>query len=341
MAIWAGGTTINTTEMAMVVNKVYNKKAINIAKRKNGLLYAIYGKDESGSIPLDQADKFVRMGQVNGHNFEVRLVGALPSPAGVTDGANELATVNLSSNYDSAAFGGSEFAIAHYTWTEPLPHHQLYRYVGDEAKTAGYLQEVFDRVMSGYENVIGNAINGSSAPARDQIGGWAYAVATDNTYGGIDRTDSANASFRGNVRAASGGTLTLPLVRSAQNDCIIGGGNPEIGLGDQTVYELLQQKIEPYSQITYDKSGWTRFGGVFFEYAGTKWILDQRAPSNTLGILDPSTFVFIYKNMGLTNAAAIMPDPSRAAAHVMPTEIWCQLVCVKPNSNAKITGVTS
>jgi hypothetical protein len=349
MAIWAGGTTINSNELAMVFNRVYNKQAINIAKRRNALLYSIFGEDESGSIPLDAADKFNRDAVITGHKVEVRLVGTLPAPAYIADGSAELATVTLSSNYDSTAFGAAEFDLAHLQWTEPIPNHELYRFAGDEAKTASYLQEIFNRVMAGYEKKIGDDLNAQNAPARGAIGGWQYAVSDGVTsgessfavYGGVDRSDSANSNYRASVRVPSGGTLTLAGIRQAQDDVYIGGGTPRLGLCEQTVYELVQSKIESFTEIIQDNSGWTKFGGTFFSYAGTKFVLDQRSNAGVLGILDPSSFVFIYKNQGLTGPNAILPDPSRAAAHVMPTEVWCQLVCTKPNSNAKITGITS
>ena len=336
MGLWAGGTSVNSTATAMVFNQLFNKKALSIVRKKNGLLYAALGKEEPLSMP-NEGTKFRGEKKITGLKVEVKLHGKLKTISTVSDGANEVATATLS--VDGAEWGGAEFDLAHYADNHAIPMSQMDRFAGDESKTLDFISEVFEHLMLSYENTLGTALHTSSAPSRTVFGGWEYAVADDNTYGGIDRTDSANADFRAGYLNASTGALTLAKIATAQNTIVGNGGTPDVGVCGIAIYGKLQQLVQSYTHIVGDKD-WDAFGGTWVRYGPTRFILDQRTSSGVMGILDSSSWV-LYRNDGNFTRSGIVVDPSRVATYVLPWGSWAQLICLKPNSNAKLSGIDS
>ena len=321
----------------MVFNQVFNKSALSMVRKKNGLLYAILGKSEPGSTPMS-GTTFKGEKKITGNKIEVKLHGKLYAIPTVADGSAEIASVTP--QYDSATWGGAEFDLCHYASTYAIPHSELYRFAGDEAKTMSYLDEVFRHIMLSYEDTLGTGIHGTNAPARTTLGSWVYAVddgSTYDVYGGISRADSANADFRGGYVNTAVGGLTLAKIRTGQNSCVVNGGSPSVGVCGTAVYGKIQSLIEGMTQADNDPE-WNQFGGQYVNYGGIKFVLDQRAPSATLGLLDPSSFVLYRKDINFTQSGIVV-DPSKVATSVLPWESFVQLICIKPNSNAKMSGI--
>ena len=328
----------------MVFNQLANRKAFHITRRKNGFLYAVLGKEEEHSTP-GAGEGFKRLKKVTGNKIEVKVLGKTPSPSTIADGSAEIATVSLSDRNDD--FGAQEFALAHYTYTHPIPHSAMDRFAGQEAKTLGYLDDIFGEIMLGYEQVWGSALGltgASAAPSRTVLGGWPFAIAgtdpsvpTWASYGTINRADSANADFRGQTYNI--GDLTLAKIRNAQNDIAIYGGDASFGCSGATVFGKVQSLVENMTVVDYDEV-WSKFGGRYVRYAGTSFTLDNYAPANALGLFTPSSWG-LWKNDSLPlTKTGVINDPSRVATYVVQTGVWIQLICMQPNQNAYLYGIT-
>src|SRR2546423_2154728 len=120
--LWTG-TSINSTETAMVFNQLFNRKAIAMVRKKNGLLYAILGKSENGSTP-ELGPKYPGEKKITGHQIEVKLLGKLKTIATVADGvATEGATATLTNSADY--WGAAVFDLAHYKDAHGLPESEI------------------------------------------------------------------------------------------------------------------------------------------------------------------------------------------------------------------------
>lgn len=346
--LWTG-TSINSTETAMVFNQLWNLTAVEMVRKKNGFLYAILGKMENGATPLDGVS-FQRMQKVTGKNIEVKLLGKLKSIPTVADGSAEFTAATPTNTQDY--WGAAEFSLAHFKDVHALPESEIDRFAGDELKTSNYLDQVFRMLVLSLEDTWGSSsssyggIHDTKAPSRTVLGGWQYAVSDGTTsgessyatYGTIDRSDSGNADFRSTV-TGSVGDLTLAKVQTLQNTIIGKGGMPNIGIAHTTPYTKIQQLVQGYTHVTYEED-WARFGGTWCEFSGIKFILDQRAPSSVLGLIDPETWVWYQRDIDFTKAG-VVHVPTYVGSYVLNWGAWVQDICVRPASNGKLTGITS
>ncbi len=331
MAIWAG-SSINSNETAMVFNKLHNKSAVPIIVKRNATWYAMMNKSVEGKRG---GMKINRNPSTTGKKIEIRLLGALPTPASISRGSTELTAATIS--YNSAYYGGLEVDYALYGLVEGVPASELERFRGDEAKTLSYLDDVYKRVMYAYEKVYGDAFQANTAPSSTALGGWPYWVDDSNTVGTLDRSDSGNADFRG-VVAATFGDTTVAKIQAQRNTARANNGNPDLMVMGTTLYSKYQQVIQPYSQATYSASG-AEWGADDFTFAGMRGVLDQRTASGYIGLLDSETWTLYGRPDGMTRDG-ITSQPLLNSGYVMNTYMFLQVVCEKPNSNVKITGAS-
>lgn len=337
MALWAG-SSINSTETAMVFNKIYDKKFVNVLRKKNAFYFAVTRQKDINQEPMSNAD-WKGIKNVTGQKVEVGILGRSIDPAYVADGADELAAVTLSSNYYSNAYGAMEFAVSHLTWTHPIPASQLDRYQGNELKTADFLESEFERIVQGYNSKFGTEFNTSQAPARNAIGGWPYAIDTANTYGTIDRSDSANADMRG-LEYTSIGDLTLGDIAQAQIDITLNGGDAKFATAGGTVFGIIRRLLENQTQAIFgDDERWNKFGGQWCWYAGTVFAADNYAPSQAIGMFTPNTWCVVMRKQPFTKGG-VQEDITKVDAYVVKTKAWIQLICTKCNENAYLQGIT-
>lgn len=335
MALWQG-SSINSNETAKVFNQLYNRKSLAMVVKLNAMLYAMYGKDDKvnpGGFGVGKSSK------ITGKKIEVGLMGKLPSPAGITDGAAEYATAAV--NYDSAIFGAAEFSLAHYGLTQAVPESEALRFKGEEAKTADYIGDIHDYLIRGYENVFGTALHlndtTNGVPTRSVFASWIAAVDDANTYGTLDRSDAANADFRGIVSASFGDT-TLGKLQLLINQASTNMGKTNLGVEGTTLFTKIQQLVQPYSIATYSQDT-AMFGSGHVTFAGVKHILDQRAPTGVIGLLDTNWWELIQNDEPFTSTGLVY-DFTKVASYIINTRVWLQNLCVKPNAQVKITGAT-
>jgi hypothetical protein len=100
------------------------------------------------------------------------------------------------------------------------------------------------RNLTNGATALSSLINGqlyTGSGSGGQIVGLATALRDDNTYGGIDRTDSANALFRATVRDAAGDPLTLAMARNMISTRIYNasGEQPDFAFCSSETFEYL------------------------------------------------------------------------------------------------------
>jgi hypothetical protein len=335
MALWAG-TSLNTNELASVVNQIFGVKGISMVTKRNGLLYKVLGKQTMTEGKYGPEVKFERLNKITGKAVEVPLIGASRTISTVANGSGEFDSITPS--YDADAFGAFEVKLAHYADSQGIPGSEYERFKGKEAKTLDYIGDrIMPYLIESWRKTLGTSVNQeTNAPSDQYLGSWEYMVDASNTYG-LDRSDAANAAFRGKVNA-SVGTLTLATIDDYQNQIMEEDGFPDIGVCSRAVYGYLRQLVQPYSQVEYDED-MAKFGSPYVGYAKTVFCLDAYTNSGTLGLLDSSTFAMWMHESGLSTDG-ILKDVTKKHAYVLHWTAWAQFLCMEPRKNAKLQGIT-
>jgi hypothetical protein len=303
-------TLINTSLLSSVFNKLYSAKFVNVVRKKNGLLYAVLGKEETGATP--GLESFENLNVTNGNKIEVRTMGKLRTVATVADGSAEVGAATYT--YDNNIFGSFVLDYTHFADILPIPESEFVKISGSEAKTASYIDDLFNHVIYSLENTMGNALTAYQATSAsttvwstgttsvmtsifNAVGDGVSTYTSTNVnyfhptqdiyqskgYGLIDRSDAANSIYRsatygGSLEASAGsGQLTLSKIYTLQQRIIANGGMPKVALADALVYGYVQNLTSSAARVDYDDSSmWNAFGGVHLTAFGQKYILEQR-----------------------------------------------------------------
>lgn len=336
MSLWTG-TTINTNRTANAFNRVWNRKAEPIVRKKNAFLYGLLGKDETSKnpTPIPVAKTEV----VSGDKFEVRLLGKLDSFQTLSDGNAEVASV--AGSYTADYFGSAVFDLTHYNHHHQIPYSEIANIAGDEAKTASYMDEVMDMLMYSQEDTLGTAINGTGNQTRETLGSWRYAVddsTTHDTYGTITRSTAANVDFRGNAGTSSN-PLTLTNILDLQLTINQHGGEATLGLAGNTVYRLVKVLIEAKFGEYVQRDKWMKYGGPYCGYNNTVFVHDHRAPNQTLGMFTPQSWIWVKRD--ILPFRVVQVDASKKAATSIIYDGWNALICKCPSHNGYIPSILS
>ena len=140
--------------------------------------------------------------------------------------------------------------------------------------------------------------------SSNQIAGLsAVALKDDNTYGGIDRSDSANAYWRSNVIDAGGGALTVTRIRNAVGDTIYTacGEQPTIGMCPPAVFNYVGSLYDSNRRYQTDISLETPRGAFklnsslgVIDVEGLVLIKDKDAPAGEIQLLNPEHIAIEY-----------------------------------------------
>lgn len=338
---------LNTNVASSVFNQLYNYKALEMVRKENGLLYAVLGKtwrDANPKFPVS----YERLNRITGNQIQVRLLGALPAPGYVTDGAAELQTVT-NPTYSSSYFGAVTADLAHIADVQGIPGNEMDRIAGKEAATKSFVAEVFNMLMLGLEKVIGDDMsgaNGVNAPARSSVGSWEWAVSdgtstnesTYATYLTVDRSQSANADFQSYVDSTTT-DLSLSAIRNIKNNVKTKGGNNKLAVANVTQFGQIQGLVEAQTIQNQIDPEWETFGGEYVAYGGTRFILEQRTPAGTLGIFSPDSWGFWMNEAGLIGDGGFMKSPLAKDGYVLPYRAWVQFICTMPRRNGKFNAL--
>lgn len=332
MALWAG-TALNTNELAMVFNQVYNRKFIDQVHRKHGLLEALMGLSDVNATPNMPA--FERLKKITGRKIEVKLLGKYKDIGTLADGSAEVATTVGSHVADK--FGAAEFDLTHYNDQEYIPRSELDRFAGDESKTLNYVEDIFDYVIASWHTTLAKAVSGAGDQSRTTMGSWEFAI-NNNTYGTIDRTDSGNSDFRGHEKS-SFSTFSLDALQTELTTVWL-AGEPDYMGAPAAIFTVILKAMRDEGQLHYfyKDDGHLGAGGVSFSWAGMKIVLDKHMTSGTIALLDSSTWVFYMQDKDFVRD--IMPDTSKKSAWVINSDAWTALICKQPNANGHMSGVS-
>jgi len=122
------------------------------------------------------------------------------------------------------------------------------------------------------------------------------ALKDDNTYSGIDRTDSANAYFRSNVIDNGGAALSLSVIRNAVGDTIYtaSGEQPTIGLASPAVFNAVGALYDSNRRYQTDVTINTARGAVkldsslgIIDVEGLVLVKDKDCPAGKIVMLNP------------------------------------------------------
>ncbi|GEM_PF-2779887 len=344
MALW-NGADLNKTAAASMFDQMWGDGAVSIARKANGLLYTITGGDWEPRPPTEGI-AFKGYKKISGDQIQWRLRGKNEALYTVADGSAELAAAQPV--YSDDTFGAARAPLTHYANQYGVPDSEYDRIQGDEAKTKSYIADKFQQVVEDHEHEWGNRINGTQVGfTRTVMGSWVHAVSdgvsTGETnyaaYAQINRADPANADFRGLVSIVP--TLTLGKILAQRNLVRVNGGRVRLLLAGTTIYSQLEELISNKNVVVEYDEKWSRFGGEYWMYAGMTGVMEHRMPGQTLGGLDPSTFAFWMDRKKIVDRDRMMVlRPDLAAGRVILPRCWTQLLCNKPNSNFKITGIT-
>jgi hypothetical protein len=317
-------------------------RAYEQVRKDHGFLYAVLGKtwkDANPKFPV----KFERLEKITGDKIEIRLLGKLETMTTVADGADECA--DDAGTYTNNNFGNVTFDLAHYAGKKVIPSSEYNRIKGREAKTLSYIDEVHNLIMLSQEKEMATQMAGANAPSRTQLGGWQYAVssgvtadgeAANASYGGLDRSDDGNIDYRSYVKQSS--NLDWKVIRYVKNKVKLNGGSNKLGLAGLAPYTTLQDMAQAYTVIEND-TDWLSFGGEYFQYGNTRYILDGDSPDSVMGFIDPESWAFWQNDLPFTEEG-IIRSQTKKAAYLLPWEFWVQLICRQPARNGKITGIT-
>ena len=338
------GSALNSLLLADAINQFAEKHFISTIRKESALLNLATG-DPSVE---DKGLSFARTEQVTGKNVEVPYVITARTPVGVIDGAAELAARTPA---DVSGFGAVEAPIAHYMDVVDVRGSLLTRIGGDEEKLAGWLTDLMQQVTDSYLEKYAvdlNATSSTSGPTYGQLGSWCHAVSSGlvadgegnyaTWYGGLDRTDAANASLRGVVRPTIG-TLTLAKIYELQTALRVNRSKASIAIAGPTVYAIAHALVEGKTQVIAANSKLVEFGSQAFNYAGIDFALEAQAPAQHLGLLDADTWFARMMKTALTEDGLVR-NPGVQNAKVMFTEQYFGVYCKNPFKNGKMTGIT-
>jgi len=354
MAIW-DSVTDKTNPTALAFNRSLNRKALDVLRRKNGLLFRVVGKmDPVGSKdPKSVNVSFERTEKCDGVNHSVLMMAAQPSFTYPTDGAQEYAAATMS--YDADIVGRGDFALAHATLHLAIVNSEAKVVAGESKRGESLLSMYQDYAMGGLDKAWSDGMLSTTAPSRAAIGGIVYAVddgantsapagaATGGTagysaYGGLLRATAANSGFCPYVKG-SGGEMTVDLIQEGINYATVAGGNVNTCPVGVALFSKAQALARGFVQTNYDKE-WDKFGGKYVNIGGVDFVLEggSNAPTSVLTFIDPTTWIWVQNSDGVkTN---FHDAPWLEASGELTMEWWAQLICKAPWRNSKIVGVT-
>jgi hypothetical protein len=340
MALFAG-SGIATVEDATVFNQLAQDEAIPLWRRRCAAWNVLSGTPLEG----DPSQPFTNTERVDGRKVEVTIEGSARSLTGVSDGSDEDADASITT---AAGFGAMEFDIAHLKDWLGIRESQLKRYTGQGTlKVASFIDMIFKQCMNSAEDTIEQhlfATGASVGPSRTRVGSLNHAIsdyATSGesnyqTYGTIDRSDAANADFCSYVKIVP--VLNLSDIGLAKMTVAEKLGQTKASFANATVLNIIRGLTEGYLDAEMD-GDYVDFGGEKFRYGMCTFMLCKYATSGCLYGIDPEGWQVHQSTERLTEEG-IMRVPHKKALYVLHYGPWVQVICKRPNTQWKFTGIT-
>lgn len=206
--------------------------------------------------------------------------------------------------------------------------------------------------------------------SSNQIAGLqTCALKDDNTYGGIDRTDSANSYWRSNVIDAGGAAISIARIRNAVGDTIYtaSGEQPTVAFAKPDVFNYVGSLYDSNRRYQTDVTVMTPRGAVkldsslgIIDVEGCILIKDKDAPANEIIFLNPDHVAIEYLPMvdesllpeqvieksaddgygGMPLGMYLKRVATLGASSRFSLQTYLQLAVDKPNSCGRLTNFT-
>lgn len=209
-------------------------------------------------------------------------------------------------------------------------------------KMFGLLEERMNNLKEEMNQAFQTAALASSTPNANTL--WSLLDIIDSAdpslanYGDIDR-DSY--TWWASTETASGSMATQGLedMRTAYNTTSREGTDP-IGflVTTQTVYEAYNARLTVHEQLAPTDKGDLEFDSLAF-MKKPLFFSDAMQSGVMLGVNPKHTKLVVNKNMKFKNQPFVRAQGGINKAAIV--QLMCQLVCTRPRSNFKLTGLTA
>lgn len=264
--------------------------------------------------------------------------------AGIAD-ANEIPT-SFPTFDATEGFTHARFEYTHFGRSLTIKESERVVAGGTNGARGNLIDGKIKQFMGKMASIMADQVSGAANGSRTTLGGVDYAIATNNTYGGIDRTQSGNAYFRGNVDA-TGGTVSFVPINNAY-DGILRHANeegdteaPDLMLlsnpaGGVNLYGRFRELIAPSERFTHEDFK-VKFGIANYNYMGMKAVMENRGTGGQVKILTTSTWVFGGQEIPRELLAQrIIGSDAEERRFVQ----WAFVGCKQPRRNIRLTGFT-
>lgn len=287
---YGDNSTINTNELAMATNKFVNKKTIDLVQESSFLVWYMLGEDQDLNVELSDPSKASvpqpgRITLITGKELEVRWRAELDSPAILANASSEIAAVSLSLNEDK--FLGGTADIAHVHHHVPLPMRYMERLKGGEAKGVAWYQEELAASVATMYDFIATGLNSDNTQSASTIGGWDYAISSDNVYYDIDRSDAGNTMFLP-YEDTTASALTRKRLSKMKINLKGRGAQDLFAVCDEATYAEVIELVEGKSQVIQNDAKMLKFGGDCVRYSNVTFGLEPKAPATKMAYIDAS-----------------------------------------------------
>jgi len=316
--------------------------------------------------------------QVNRRSALLRLLQIRPNETGKNVAfdveADGMFAENFSDGADVADFGSDAMAPVTLNFALLRANFRVTDQARAAARRTGNPQGAVDLLMRNATNAVTkltsriNAQLYTGTGTSNQIAGLtATALKDDNTYGGIDRTDPANAYWRSNVIDAAGAALTISRIRNAVGDTIYtaSGEQPTIGVVSPALFNYIGSLYDSNRRYQTDVTVQTPRGAVkldsslgVIDVEGLVLVKDKDCPSGRIVFLNPEHVFIEYLplipdeiipedliQMGANDGMGAIPLgmhlkrlATTGASSKFSLQTYLQLAVDKPNSCGVLTN---
>lgn len=265
----------------------------------------------TSALSQNYRDKIVR--QINRRAVLLQLIkierGAGKNVAFDFEGSGAVAE-NFSDGADASNFGSDGLSPATLPWALLRGNFRITDMAIAAAKSSMSPKEIINLFARNLDNTamaLASVINQqlfSGTGTSNQIAGLGVALKDDNTYAGIDRTDSANAHWRSNVIDASTATLSLAMLRAAIGDTIYtaSGSQPTLAFCRPNVFNAIgnlfqeQRRYNDTVRVLQGARGEVKLDASIgtLEVEGCVFIKDKDAPASEIVLVNPEHLAFEY-----------------------------------------------
>lgn len=232
------------------------------------------------------------------------------------------------------AFGGIGGSVVLLDWEEAQN--------AGKSKMFDLLTERVNNVREEMDQKMEYLLVGAVTAASTDI--WSLLDVVDSAnpsvanYGDIDRSSY---SWWGATEAASGSMATVGLeaIRTAYHTTSRAGMDPvNFLITTQTVYEAYQARLTVHEQLVRGDKGDLEFDSLAFMNKPL-YFSEQMASGVLLGVNAKHTKLVVNKNMKFKQQPFVRTQGGQNKAAII--QLMCQVVCTRPASNFKLTGLTA